>query len=112
MAIATPTISVPIRTDEHGAIRVGGTRVLLDVIVVSYQQGESAEQIHEGFPSVKLSDVYAVITYYLNNREEVDAYLHRREQEAEQIRRKIEAERPDVFDLETRLRERLAKRDE
>lgn len=112
MAIATPTISVPIRTDEHGAIRVGGTRVLLDLVIARFQQSRTPEQIQESFPTLKLVDVYAVITYYLNNQEEVDAYLRRREQEAEQIRRKIEAERPDVFDLETRLRERFAKRDE
>ncbi len=106
-----PTISVPIYTDEYGSIRIDGTRILLDVIIATYRQNETPEQIHEGFPTLKLADIYAVITYYLNNQEEVDAYLRRRAQEAEELRRKIEAERPDVFALETILRERIAKRD-
>ncbi|MEO8395028.1 MAG: DUF433 domain-containing protein [Chloroflexota bacterium] len=106
-----PSISVPIRTDEHRAIRVGGTRVLLDLIVIRYQQGDTPEQIHEGFPTVKLLDIYAVITYYLDNKNEVDEYLRRRDEEAKEIRRKIEAERPDVFAFEAILRERLAKRE-
>ncbi len=110
MIVETPTISVPIRTDEHGDIRVGGTRVLLDMIIVSYQQGETPEQIHEGFPSVSVADIYAVITYYLNHREEVDAYIRWREEEGEQLRRRMEAEHPEIFDLQNRLRE-LAKRD-
>jgi len=109
--MGAPTISVPIRTDEYGAIRVGGTRVLLDLIVIRYQQGDTPEQIHEGFPTVKLADIYAVITYYLSNKEVVDEYLRRRDEEAKEIRRKIEAERPDFFALEAILRERLAQRD-
>jgi uncharacterized protein (DUF433 family) len=107
-----PTIFVPIRTDEHGAVRVGGTRVLLDLIIANHLQGDSPEQIHEDFPSVKLLDIYAVITYYLGNTEEVNEYLRRRDEEAQEIRRKIETERPDVFALEDILRERLAKRDQ
>jgi uncharacterized protein (DUF433 family) len=112
MLAETPTISVPIRTDEHGDIRVGGTRVLLDVIIVSYQQGESPEQIHEGFPTVNLADIYAVITYYLNHREEVDTYIRQREEAGEQLRRRMEAEHPEIFELQNQLRERFVKRDE
>ena len=108
----TPSISVPIRTDEQGAIRVGGTRVLLDLIIARHLHGDSPEQIHESFPTVSLLDIYAVITYYLGNTDEVNAYLRRRDDEAKEIRRKIEAERPDVFALEDILRKRLAHRDE
>jgi uncharacterized protein (DUF433 family) len=104
-------IFVPIQTDEHGAIRVANTRVTLDVLVAAYQQGDTPEKIHEGFPTLKLADIYAVITYYLSNRDEVDAYLRRRDEEAEQVHREIEAKRPDMFDLRAKLLERTAKRD-
>ena len=61
---------------------------------------------------MRLADIYAVITYYLNNQEEVDTYLRQRDEEAEQIHRDIEAKRPDMFRLQNQLRERLTKRDE
>ena len=43
-----------------------------------------------------LADVYAVIAYYLRHRDEVRAYLKGREEEAQALRAKIEAERPRV----------------
>jgi uncharacterized protein (DUF433 family) len=81
-----PTITIPLHTDEHGAIRVSGTRVTLDVLINYYLQGETPEDLHEGFPTVPLTDIYAVITYYLANKAEVDAYLARRRAEAAHIR--------------------------
>ncbi len=111
MVVETPTISVPIRTDEHGDIRVGGTRVLLDLVIVRHQQGRTPEQIQDSFPTLKLADVYAVITYYLSNQEEVEAYIRKRDEEGEQLRRRMEAEHPEIFELQNRLRE-LANRDE
>jgi len=43
-----------------------------------------------------LADVHAVIAYYLRHRDEVRAYLKRRQEEAEALQAKIEAERPRV----------------
>jgi hypothetical protein len=74
--------------------------------VIRYQQGHTAEQIRESFPSLTLADVYSVITYYRTRREEVDDYLRRQEAKAEQVRQDIEARKPEVFELETRLRDR------
>ena len=42
------------------------------------------------------ADIYAVIAYYLRHRNEVRAYLKRREEETEALRAKIEAECPRV----------------
>jgi hypothetical protein len=71
------------------------------------QNGDSPEQILEGFPSLILADIYAVIAYYLNHKDEIDAYLRRRDAEAERIHREIEAKRPDMFRLQRQLRERI-----
>ena len=106
-----PKMTVPLHIDKDGNIRVGGTRVTLDTIVASYQQGETPQEIHEGFPTLKLADIYAVISHYLNNQEEVDAYLRRQEEEAEQIRQQLEAENPEIFELENKFRELLAKQE-
>jgi uncharacterized protein (DUF433 family) len=90
----TPTLSIPLRTDEHGVIRVGNTRVPMDTIIARHHQKDTPEDIHEGFPTVSLSDIYAVIAYYLANQAEVDAYLQRREEEGERIRQEVEANYP------------------
>ena len=109
--MAIPAISVPISKDEYGAYKVAGTRVTLDVIIAAYRQGDTPEQIHEGFPTLRLADIYAVITYYLNHQNDVDAYLRQREADAEQLQRDLEARRPEMFKLRDMLRERTAKRD-
>lgn len=82
---------VPLQTDEYGSIRVSGTRVTLDTLIGYYHQGESAEDLHESFPTVPLGDIHAVISFYLAHRDELDAYLKRRDEEAERIRQEIEA---------------------
>jgi uncharacterized protein (DUF433 family) len=84
------TMTIPLRTDEHGTIRVSGTRVTLDTVIARYHQGDTPEAIHEGFDVLPLNDIYAVIAYYLAHREELDAYLHRRDEEAARVRREIE----------------------
>jgi uncharacterized protein (DUF433 family) len=108
--MAVPAIEIPIRTDEHGTIRIAKTRVTLDVVIARYQQGATPEQIRDSFPTLNLSDIYAVITYYLQHQTEVDAYLREQDEIAEQRRQDLESEHPELFDLETRLRERI-KRD-
>lgn len=90
--IATPVImDVPLRTDKDGVIRVGDTRVTLTTIVARHQAGDSPEDIHRGFPTVALSDIYVVIAYYLAHREDVDEYIRQVESEGEVIRHKFEA---------------------
>ena len=89
-----PTLTVPLRTDAHGAIRIGQTRVTLDTLINFYLQGESPEDLHAGFPTIPLPDIYAVIAYFLANRAEVDVYLQQRQAEADRIQREIEAQYP------------------
>ena len=90
--IATPVVmDVPLRTDETGTIRVGKTRVLLDLVIYAFQEGESAEGIVDRYSSLNLADVYAVIAYYMTHRVEVDAYIAQREAEGERLREEIEA---------------------
>ena len=101
----TPTLSIPLQTDEHGTIRVGGTRVTLDTIIARHAQEDTPEAIHEGFPTVSLSDIYAVIAYYLANKNEIDSYLERRRAEGERIRREVEASySPEIRARNQRLR--------
>jgi uncharacterized protein (DUF433 family) len=88
------TLSIPLREDPPGVLRVGNSRVLLDLVIHAFQRGESPEGIVQSFDTLSLPDVYAVVSYYLMNPEPIDEYLLAREQEARALRRKIEASRP------------------
>ena len=86
----------PLRADEGGAVRVGNTRLSLDLIVEQYENGMTPEDMVRAYDTLVLADAYAVIAYYLRYRDEVRAYLKQREEEAKALREKIEAERPRV----------------
>ena len=55
----------PLHEDQDGVVRVGGTRVTLDTVVEAYEEGATPEEIVLQYSSLKLSDVYATIGYYL-----------------------------------------------
>src|SRR5258707_14450595 len=86
----------PLRVDEGGAIRVGKSRISLDLIVEQYENGMTPEDMVRAYDTLMLADVHAVIAYYLRHRDEVRAYLKRREEEAKALRAQIEGERPRV----------------
>lgn len=68
-----------VRVDEHGVMRIGTTRVMLDSLVAGFEQGHSPETIQQQFPALSLEEVYGAITYYLSHRDDVQAYLKRQE---------------------------------
>ncbi len=91
MSLVIKDLAVPLRLDEHGRVRIGGTRVTLDSVVYAFQRGETPEQVAYSFDTLSLADIYATMTYYLQHKAEVDAYLQERERQAEEIRRENEA---------------------
>jgi len=84
----------PLHLDADGVMRVGRTRVTLDTVVGAFEDGASPEEIVWAYDSLNLADVYAVIGYYLHNREEVEEYLRARREIAEEVRRLNEARSP------------------
>jgi uncharacterized protein (DUF433 family) len=88
--------SPPLRVDEEGVVRVGTSRVSLDLVVEQYENGITPEDMVRAYDTLVLADVYAAIAYYLRHRDEVRVYLKRRAQEAESLRIKIETEHPRV----------------
>ena len=111
MSLTIHTDLVPLRTDEHGAIRVGDSQVLLDIVIREFNNGSDPEGIVHGYPTLDLANVYAVIAYYLRHRKEVDAYLQSRREEAEQLRKEIEAKQPSRADLRVKLLARKAQQE-
>src|SRR5712692_1480898 len=86
----------PLRVDKGGAVRVGKSRISLDLVVQQYENGMTPEDMVRAYDTLVLADVHAVIAYYLRHRDEVWAYRKRRTEEAESLRARIEAERPRV----------------
>ena len=41
------TVTLPMQTDEHGVIRISGTRVTFDSVIGFYLQGETPEALHK-----------------------------------------------------------------
>jgi uncharacterized protein (DUF433 family) len=56
---------------------ISGTRIALDSVVHPFKNGASPEGILRSFPLIgSLEKVYGAITFYLANREAVEAYLY------------------------------------
>lgn len=85
-----------LKEDEGGTIRIGNSRISLDLVVKQYENGMTAEELVQAYDSLALVDVQAAIAYYLRHRDEVQAYLKRRGEEAESLRARIESERPQL----------------
>ena len=98
---------VPLRVDEDGIVRVGGTRVSLDIIIDAFREGATTEEIVMRYPTLRLVDVYSVIAYYLHHRIEVDAYVEKDSELDAQARREAETH-SDMADIRERLIARQA----
>ena len=64
-------------------IRVIGSRITLDTLVGFFKQGETVEDLADGFPTLSIEQIKAVINWYLTHQREADEYLRGGEAEAE-----------------------------
>lgn len=102
-------LTIPLVRLENGVYRVTGTRIPLERIVECYQEGMTPEDMVRDFDTLRLADVYIVISYYLDHKEAVEEYMREQKQEAEAIRRMIEASQPRHADLREELLARRAR---
>lgn len=79
------TSKIKLTKTKAGVLRIGNTRVSLDSVIIAFNQGSAPEQIVYDYDTLSLSDVYAVISYYLQNRETVDVYLAKRVKQNEKL---------------------------
>ena len=73
-----------------GRLRIDGTRMTVNQIVVMHRQGLSAADIVERYPQRTLSEIYTVLAWYHANKREFDKELA---DEAAEVAR-LEAEQP------------------
>lgn len=91
MSITLHADPVPLRVDDTGAIRVGQSRVTLEVLLQYWRMGMKPEEIARGLDTLTLADVLGSLAYYFRHEAELEPYLRRREAEAEKLRQQIEA---------------------
>lgn len=80
------TSKIKLTKTKAGVLRIADTRVSLDSVIIAFNQGSTPEQIVYDYETLTLSDVYAAISYYLQNRETVGSYLAKRAKQSEKLR--------------------------
>jgi uncharacterized protein (DUF433 family) len=72
----TPVLDTHIYLDDTGAPWIKRAGVSVKQVVASLRQLEyKPEEVVRQFPYLKLSEVYAALTYYYDHRSEIDAVL-------------------------------------
>ncbi|MGH9898354.1 MAG: DUF433 domain-containing protein [Pyrinomonadaceae bacterium] len=90
MSVVVSTSEIKLTRTPAGVLRIGTTRVSLDSVIIAFNQGAAPEEIVYDYDSLTLSEVYAAISYYLQHREEVEAYLAERAKQNAELREAIE----------------------
>lgn len=103
MNVVIQTEAPPIRQDTSGELRVGDSRVLLELVIQEFQDGATPEMIVQQYDTLVLPDVYAAIGYYLRHRAEIQAYLDQREQRGKEMQSRAEEGQCDLRDIRRRL---------
>ena len=73
------------------------------------RMGRCPKPLRNATRLLTLADIYAVIAYYLRHQEDLDAYLDAREQQAREVRQRIQHHQGDLAGLRSRLRARRAR---
>ena len=85
------TITVPLREEPAGVLRVGKSRVLLELVLHKFNAGATPEAIVQSYDTLNLADVYAIVSRYLAAPAPFEEYLRIRDEVAGEARRAIEA---------------------
>ncbi len=85
-----------------GKPRIDGHRITVaDVVIWHERTGLSPDEIVYNYPSITISDVYAALAYYFENRERIDADIR----EGETLVDTLRAGEPSIFE---KVRQRIA----
>jgi uncharacterized protein (DUF433 family) len=87
----------PYVEERYGGLYVAGSRVSLDSVVIRFQEGHSPERIVQSFPTLKLSQVYGAIAYYLENETMVKEYIAEGQRELERTVPPLSESNPELY---------------
>jgi uncharacterized protein (DUF433 family) len=103
MAFIAQAEAPPLREHVDGTLRVGDSRVLLELVIRAFQDGATPEAIVQRYSTLRLPDVYATIAYYLRHTDEIEAYLNQRERLANEVQARIGDHQSDLSEIRARL---------
>ncbi|HEX9545045.1 MAG TPA: DUF433 domain-containing protein [Pyrinomonadaceae bacterium] len=81
MSIAINTLLVSSPDVCGGRLRIDGTRITVNQIVVLYKKGYNAERIADEYPYLTMAQVYAALAHYHANQDEIEADLEAEREE-------------------------------
>jgi uncharacterized protein (DUF433 family) len=73
-----------------GRLRIDGTRMTVNQLVVWYKQGYTPEEIADQYPHLTLAQVYTALAYYHANREEIEVDVAAEKIEADRLEQKYQ----------------------
>lgn len=83
---------------RDGGYYVAGTRISLDSVIFSFNQGNSPERILEQFPLLeKPANVYGAIAFYLDHKAVMDQYLETSQRDFEATGIPLERAHPALW---------------
>lgn len=90
---------------RNGTLYMRGTRVQFESIIRYWQQGQTPEDLHRAFPSVRLAAIFGALAFYLDHQDEMDVFLAASAAEWARLRAEAEAADPERY---ASLRKRFA----
>jgi uncharacterized protein (DUF433 family) len=91
--------------NRDGNWYVGSGRVEVYSVIAAWLQGASPEEIQNGFPHVPLIELYGTILYYLEHRDDLDAFFRQVDVDASRRKSAEEAAHPEFY---AEMRQRIA----
>jgi uncharacterized protein (DUF433 family) len=92
---------------RNGGYYVAGTRISLESIACSFNEGRSPEVIQQDFPALTRAQVYGAIAFYLDHQTEMDKYLPEPQRDFEAGSIPLSEENPALWGRLQRARTRM-----
>ena len=93
--------------ERNGGYYVAGTRISLDSVVYSFNEGNAPEAIQEDFPLLNCAQIYGAIAFYLDHTAEIDKYLSDTRREFESCGIPMSEANPALWEKIQRARARI-----
>lgn len=77
-----------IEVDDRGVAKIIGTKSKVRMVVIDHNQGWPPEKIHEEYPHLSLSQIYAALAYYYDNKDAIDREIEEGDRFVEEMRAK------------------------
>lgn len=95
--------------ERNGSYYITQSPITVEAVILRFKEGLSPETIRRDcFPSLSLARIYSVLSFYLNNQEQVEDYLKQIRSEADDLQQQLLADHPDSIKTAEELRERIS----